>query len=1389
MLTDGALAPSSTTPIEPLLPTPQSKNCEYMVATREAVLDDSHPQPAESENSPRNGDGDGNEDGDTAPASAWQPSYLRRRALGGFAACFGALILGLEVLLSVSDKRQGLASSSAHLHYIWKYGPTAVLTVITASWRRVVFQAKMTAPWLRLTHTKRPISAEQTILLDYLDMWTHQVLFTACRHRDWLVLLSTATTMALLAATVLSTSLLNLAPTRVAQPVPVVLQSRFRNDASLMEQAGTGAFLTMMGLVNNTLSFPDGTSSRFVHQKFTYDNTKHGPDTEMRVVVDGIAVDVQCKGANLDGWRNSNTESTIDVRISTPDCRLESTVDTISTVDKSHLDLVARYWGGYCNDTGRPGDFRLGVAVMELDKDYESRLNDRPPINRAVQRSTQLICSPTYSLVKLDVMSQAGNVQQLALVEDSPPGMLDHVGLSDMLAFMYGRSMPARLENWARYPDICGGFASLPDYCDKGQSIDLDQRLVLALLLYGPSPTPPLSSLFDAPMLGNFTAYFLQQYIIQAVNEGLAEPTSETVTGTSRALVGRLLVRSLPTHWMAACLAAAMSLAAAMVTLAPRRWALPRPPNTIVGIALNSAARGGILQMLSNPAVRAKVQPKGHLDSANSSLSSKRQLWPWSSVTRRPAGKEARFSEIKSASYPTTPVDTAKRHGPVAIKPLARSAVILTIIALIVVLETLLRRSQRSDGLAEILDGDTVFNYLWSFGPAIISLLLAAYHTCVDFTVRSRQPLKNMCGRQGAPYASTVGLNLVDSSLPAIVVTEVKTRAFGPLCTTTASLLAAVLTVFSASLFSTKSTQLSSSNRLQLQDAFAPSLPLGYNTSDWGFIAAPLILTKNMSYPAFTYEDLVLPRLKLEVPFSGNGTGDMSRSSSNPFNVKATVPALRPRLDCRFYDPSFINASIIDQEAKPSRIEVELIEESGTPLNWTYCKVISADFEKGAESEYTVGLGAINSEIPGFERTSLINSGNGCGADFVFVWGTTSRSSSEQTSITGYGCNETIEAVETTVHLVGPDLRIDPSNPPGITTRPPITTLLRPNRTTSRRGAAYKDVEDIYMSSAQHIVPAGPATIDQFFRILTTSPLLATPASALADETWTQRITAAIQRQHAIIRAQSLSADYRRPVDDAQDSGDSINNINLLALAAAGGGTGQEEDPTNNSVNATVADPQGRTRLLQDAGSTRVLEGLLGAVLVFSVAGWVLLSRGALRFRNRGRVGGGVNDNRDGDGLTDKGVSDSDSGLGNDHGVGQQPRAAAGDLDLDLDLAVWGGSPTCIADVAALLVGSNIWTVLDSAAAASSPSEDDNGGLVCGERVLGGCRFKLGWVDAQGEETAERDSLEMEADDMEAVGVHGEEWDGSFSGTESAMKEEKAAPAGGSQVLSLIVIE
>lgn len=76
--------------------------------------------------------------------------------------------VAIEVLLFISNKNYGIATALSSQHYLWTYGPTAMLTLVAAGWNKVCYQCKVLAPWVRLSkHGQGAFS--QTVLLDYVS--------------------------------------------------------------------------------------------------------------------------------------------------------------------------------------------------------------------------------------------------------------------------------------------------------------------------------------------------------------------------------------------------------------------------------------------------------------------------------------------------------------------------------------------------------------------------------------------------------------------------------------------------------------------------------------------------------------------------------------------------------------------------------------------------------------------------------------------------------------------------------------------------------------------------------------------------------------------------------------------------------------------------------------------------------------------------------------------------------------------------------------------------------------------------------------------------------------------------------------------------------------------
>ncbi|KAI0533717.1 hypothetical protein GGR58DRAFT_521185 [Xylaria digitata] len=158
--------------------------------------------------------------------------------------------------------------------------------------------------------------------------------------------------------------------------------------------------------------------------------------------------------------------------------------------------------------------------------------------------------------------------------------------------------------------------------------------------------------------------------------------------------------------------------------------------------------------------------------------------------------------------------------------------------------------------------------------------------------VRVQSPLLRL--RQGISFEK-LSLNLVDRHASSLILKELRSRSFEAFTATLTVALTSFLTIFSASLFYTARSLI----------YYPPDGNLlNTGTPDQGLITGTLTLLENASYPAFTYEDLAFPGLRLI-----NNTPPSYFNQTNAV-FKTTVPAVRPDFsNCRLYDSSHIGCS------------------------------------------------------------------------------------------------------------------------------------------------------------------------------------------------------------------------------------------------------------------------------------------------------------------------------------------------------------------------------------------------------------------------------------------------------------------------------------------------
>ncbi|KAI2641531.1 hypothetical protein GGS26DRAFT_7212 [Hypomontagnella submonticulosa] len=149
----------------------------------------------------------------------------------------------------------------------------------------------------------------------------------------------------------------------------------------------------------------------------------------------------------------------------------------------------------------------------------------------------------------------------------------------------------------------------------------------------------------------------------------------------------------------------------------------------------------------------------------------------------------------------------------------------------------------------------------------------------------------------------------------------------------------------------------------------------------------------------------------------------------------------------------------------------------------------------------------------------------------------------------------------------------------------------------------------IYDSLASLPPRSNKTLFDPFFEQLVTSRY-AVPISFIGDLSHAEAVRDAIIFQHSIIAAQYYS-DLRTPVESPNGSTNPI--FPSLSSRSAANDTGV--------YYGTATEPYGTRRLVQDPTSTRVIQALLIATLVFSLLGWYLSPRGEILPRSTTSVG------------------------------------------------------------------------------------------------------------------------------------------------------------------------
>lgn len=626
------------------------------------------------------------------------------------------MIAALELLSVISARNDGIAKGFNKDHYLWTYGPTAFLTLIAALFNRVEYQAKIMAPWERLS--KHPAFARKTLLVDYVSPLQPVAIYETLRNKDFAVAATTTVSVLIKLLIVLSSGLITLSRVGVHNAsIPMEVQNSFIDDESALQRGSSIPYYVTQGLIEGS-SYPQGTSDKFAFQSV---RSRLPSTAQYQVTVDGLTAFLQCEIAmlNVTGTEPSGIEdkfSTMNFTITSPGCDVPIT--NKHEPDSSSNDGPYQLASGRVDIVSCDAGSRLLIMFTLVEWYDETKTIENANrgctgqqcraisnVRGRMLESAQLLCVPGYEITKVNLVQNGSEVQSIIPIEAGPGESLnrtlDHVSPWTLIqAYLAAFNRGNGNGNVWKLLNVSLNNLMLDSFTNSL----LEDQLTAGT---------DMMSLFDPNFIQSIVTTYYQKVGAMIAKQSLMQPTSFYTTGSAIIMDDRLIVREWAVQWMAGLIAICLILSIFTAFIVPRHGFLPRSPSTLPGIASLVCESPEILEQLRyfGDAVSKTLQ----LQLKGSRFQSEVIQHPFPGL-----GKPRHLIILKDVDFgspnrlPYTFQQSESIHShPWMLHPASRLSLGLVLIALVVTLEVTLRQSKSHDGLGNVGD-NTYIHYTWN---------------------------------------------------------------------------------------------------------------------------------------------------------------------------------------------------------------------------------------------------------------------------------------------------------------------------------------------------------------------------------------------------------------------------------------------------------------------------------------------------------------------------------------------------------------------------------------------------------------------------------------------------------------------------------------------------
>ncbi|KAF2151550.1 hypothetical protein K461DRAFT_279053 [Myriangium duriaei CBS 260.36] len=776
-----------------------------------------------------------------------------------FISLFSALLIVLAsmtgLLFELSRHEDGFSLPHGG-HFVWTYGPTAMLTVVASGWEPVVFTCKLFQPWKMLQ--TEPTQVDRSIRLDYISPTEPITLFRSIRRWHLPVFSTIAVSILLRIATVASTGLLT--PITVRTPFEdtnLRLLTQFgAPEAILATNPGTNltnpAEFSADAVVLDGQSLANGLQTDLVFQAFELPGItlNASTDPKIRANVDVFRPLTVCEPANISlSLNNTNPNWEYTMSASWPSCPQSNSVKTLLTGASSKPTSLQELWGLVqrlvCpNSSHDPWvltsifDVRWNQSTIP-DALFQANTSENAHFQFA--NATSVACSFGYSMGTAQVTyNLASNPATLASI--------------DQYVEAPGKFVPGfTVQNFSRAMLI--PTSNILNLSASYTASSSELKLSILPLMTAMHNTTYQELFYNLSALTSAAETALNYVGVQTAAYYVVQNSTSSVIGQISTLTPKIQVPAAIPWVMIAVLLTAAMLALLLVFTRPR-LTIPWSLGNISSVAL---------ALLQHPVLAQSkfICPKSITVGKNDSQ--------------------------------TDDEDSSRWWRPVIMRPSSLVLVALLFISMLAVLEVLQHISDREEGLAVVHNvTSTLTSITTRWVPSLILLSASLLYNSIKFNVLLFTPFNHL--KEGHSGFATMKNSILGKVLPVAVYRALQGRHWAATVIILISVMANFLTVFVSGLYHFENAPALSTIVLQRLDDWDP-LWIGSTddfTGDDGGSALLLgeLVATNGTYPAFTSADLAVPKFDLS-----QDTMDMI-GSSRSHNLTITTATAVGDLNC-----------------------------------------------------------------------------------------------------------------------------------------------------------------------------------------------------------------------------------------------------------------------------------------------------------------------------------------------------------------------------------------------------------------------------------------------------------------------------------------------------------